>query len=110
MTPIDLKPWYSTAAAQSPTARPGTPGIAAGKPTPMRIACLLVRSLALRRIRVSRETCGVLNEADIYREWEPPPEWRHAVACLWEQRVGVERVQRVVPDGHADLLVHDSGV
>ena len=51
-----------------------------------------------------------MNEADIYREWEPPPEWRHAVACLWEQRVGTERVQRVVPDGHADLLVHDTGV
>jgi AraC-like DNA-binding protein len=51
-----------------------------------------------------------LNEADIYREWAPPPEWRHAVACLWEQRVRVERVQRVVPDGHADLLVHDTGV
>ena len=51
-----------------------------------------------------------MNEADIYREREPPREWRHAVACVWEQRVEAERVQRVVPDGHADLLVHDSGV
>jgi AraC-like DNA-binding protein len=52
-----------------------------------------------------------LKEEDIYREWEAPPEWRHAVACCWEQRVVVaDRYQRVVPDGHADLLLHDSGV
>lgn len=50
-----------------------------------------------------------MNEGDIYREWAPPPAWRHAVACCWEQRVSAERVQRVVPDGHADLLVHESG-
>jgi AraC-like DNA-binding protein len=50
-----------------------------------------------------------LNESDIYREWAPPPEWRHAVACLWEQRVGAARVQRVLPDGHADLLFYGSG-
>lgn len=48
-----------------------------------------------------------MNEADIYREWTPPDAWRHAVACCWEQRVGVDRVQRVLPDGHADLLVHE---
>ena len=35
--------------------------------------------------------------------------WRHAVACLWEQRVARARVQRVVPDGHADLLFYGSG-
>jgi AraC-like DNA-binding protein len=52
-----------------------------------------------------------LNEPDTYREWAPPPEWRHAVACCWEQRVGpTGRVQRVLPDGHADVLVYDSGV
>src|ERR1700728_4115587 len=56
-----------------------------------------------------RETGTVLNESDIYREWEPPPGWRHAVACLWEQRVGAARVQRVLPDGHADLLFYGSG-
>jgi AraC-like DNA-binding protein len=50
-----------------------------------------------------------LNEADIYREWAPPPAWRHAVACCWEQRVAADRVQRVVPDGHADLLMYQSG-
>ncbi|MGH9278590.1 MAG: helix-turn-helix domain-containing protein [Acidimicrobiales bacterium] len=50
-----------------------------------------------------------MNEPDMYREWEPRPEWRHAVACLWEQRVGAARVQRVAPDGHADLLVYESG-
>jgi AraC-like DNA-binding protein len=51
----------------------------------------------------------VLNEGDIYREWEPPPAWRHVVACCWEQRVAADRVQRVVPDGHADLLIHETG-
>lgn len=50
-----------------------------------------------------------MNETDIYREWAPPPAWRHVVACLWEQRVGRGRVQRVLPDGHADLLLYDSG-
>lgn len=59
--------------------------------------------------RASQATgLGVLNEPDIYREWAPPEAWR-AVACCWEQRVGAERTQRVVPDGHADLLLHDSG-
>jgi AraC-like DNA-binding protein len=50
-----------------------------------------------------------LNEADIYREWAPPESWRAAVACCWEQRVGLARTQRVLPDGHADLLFPDSG-
>ena len=45
-----------------------------------------------------------MNESDVYREWEPPPQWRHAVACLWEQRVFADRTQRVVPDGYADLI------
>jgi AraC-like DNA-binding protein len=31
------------------------------------------------------------------------------VACCWEQRVTADRVQRVVPDGRADLLIHPSG-
>jgi AraC-like DNA-binding protein len=48
-----------------------------------------------------------LNEADIYGEWPPPDSWRDVVACCWEQRVGGDRVQRVLPDGHADVLVHD---
>jgi AraC-like DNA-binding protein len=48
-----------------------------------------------------------LDESDVYREWPAPPEWRHAVACLWEQQVVDDRVQRVVPDGHADVLFHD---
>ncbi len=33
-----------------------------------------------------------------------------AVACCWEQCVLADRQQRVVPDGHADLLLHDPGV
>jgi AraC-like DNA-binding protein len=48
-----------------------------------------------------------LNESDLYREWAPPPQWQHVVACLWEQHVTADRVQRVVPDGHADLLFHE---
>jgi AraC-like DNA-binding protein len=50
-----------------------------------------------------------LNESDIYREWAPPAPWRGAVACCWEQHVGTDRTQRVLPDGHADLLFLDSG-
>lgn len=50
-----------------------------------------------------------MNETDIYREWPPPATWTHAVACLWEQQVVGARVQRVLPDGHFDLLFFDSG-
>jgi AraC-like DNA-binding protein len=59
---------------------------------------------------MSREAGDVLNEPDIYREWAPPAGWGHAVACCWEQRVSSERVQRILPDGHADVLVYDCGV
>jgi AraC-like DNA-binding protein len=50
-----------------------------------------------------------LNETDIYREWSPPSAWEKAVACCWEQRVRAARVQRVLPDGHADLIRYDTG-
>jgi AraC-like DNA-binding protein len=50
-----------------------------------------------------------LNESDTYDEWAPPPAWRNVVACCWEQRVTVDRVQRVLPDGHADVLLWESG-
>ena len=50
-----------------------------------------------------------MNETDIYREWAPPGPWRAAVACCWEQHVGSARTQRVLPDGHADLLFPGSG-
>jgi AraC-like DNA-binding protein len=58
---------------------------------------------------MSCKTGTVLNERDIYREWDPPREWRHAVACCWEQRVVAARLQRVLPDGHADLLIDGLG-
>jgi AraC-like DNA-binding protein len=60
-------------------------------------------------IRMHGESPSVLYESDIYREWAPPPSWGHAVACLWEQRVIEGRVQRVIPDGHADLLFFNDG-
>jgi AraC-like DNA-binding protein len=44
-----------------------------------------------------------------YREWQPPQRWSAAVAVLWEQRVDDDHVQRVLPDGHADLLMYDDG-
>ena len=50
-----------------------------------------------------------MNESDVYREWSPPRGWGHAVACVWEQRVGQARIQRVLPDGHADLLFYETG-
>jgi AraC-like DNA-binding protein len=50
-----------------------------------------------------------LNESDTYREWAPPEAWRDVVACRWEQRVQGERTQRVLPDGHADVLLYGSG-
>ena len=31
------------------------------------------------------------------------------MTCVWEQHVGQTRVQRVLPDGHADLLFYGSG-
>lgn len=58
---------------------------------------------------MSREAGHVLNETDIYREWAPPASWEEVVACCWEQRVSSGRVQRVVPDGHADLIIYDTG-
>jgi AraC-like DNA-binding protein len=50
-----------------------------------------------------------LNELDTYLEWSPPEAWREVVACCWEQRVQADRVQRVLPDGHADVLLYGSG-
>jgi AraC-like DNA-binding protein len=58
---------------------------------------------------VTWKTEGVLNERDIYREWAPPPAWALAVSCCWEQQVAGPRTQRVVPDGHADLLFFEDG-
>jgi AraC-like DNA-binding protein len=58
---------------------------------------------------ILREPGAVLNESDIYREWAPPEAWREVVACCWEQRVDTGRVQRVLPDGHADVLLYGSG-
>lgn len=60
-------------------------------------------------VRMPREADRVLNESDIYREWLPPPGWRDVVACCWEQRISAARVQRVLPDGCADLIIYDSG-
>lgn len=59
--------------------------------------------------RMAREAARVLNESDIYREWAPPAGWEDAVSCCWEQRVGDVRVQRVLPDGCADLIIYNSG-
>ena len=50
-----------------------------------------------------------MNESDTYREWLPPQAWLGVVACCWEQRVRADRVQRVLPDGHADVLLYGSG-
>lgn len=59
---------------------------------------------------------GVVNETDIaassYREHPAPPELRHVLACTWHQRIAPGRgpyQQRVLPDGHADLVVDDRG-
>ena len=50
-----------------------------------------------------------MHESDTYREWLPPQAWRGMVACLWEQRVDVDIDHRVIPDGHADVIVTSSG-
>jgi AraC-like DNA-binding protein len=71
--------------------------------------CLLGRDLFLDP-REAHETMRGMGSQDLYRELEPPAEWGHAVVCRWEQRVSVERVQRVMPDGCADLLVYESGI
>jgi AraC-like DNA-binding protein len=51
-----------------------------------------------------------LKETDSYCEWAPPPAWRHVVRCCWAQQVSDGGVQRVLPDGCADLLMFESGV
>jgi AraC-like DNA-binding protein len=58
---------------------------------------------------ILRDAGRVLHESDTYREWAPPEPWRRVVACCWEQRVHRDRVQRVLPDGHADVLLYGSG-
>lgn len=35
--------------------------------------------------------------------------WADVVACCWGQRASADRVQRVLPDGHADVLLYGSG-
>lgn len=50
-----------------------------------------------------------MKETDNYGEWAPPPAWRHVVNCCWEQQVVADGVQRVLPDGCADLLMFESG-
>jgi AraC-like DNA-binding protein len=50
-----------------------------------------------------------LNETDSYREWPPPPAWRHVVRCCWEHGVPAGGVRRILPDGCADLLMFESG-
>jgi AraC-like DNA-binding protein len=51
-----------------------------------------------------------LNETDSYREWPPPSAWSRVVSCCWEQHVVAGGVQRILPDGCADLLMFESGV
>jgi AraC-like DNA-binding protein len=50
-----------------------------------------------------------MTTTDLYREWDPPAEWRTVVMYCWEQRVAAEKRQRIVPDGCADLLFWESG-
>jgi len=57
-----------------------------------------------------------VNETDIvastYRERPARPELRHVVACTWHQRIAPgcgPYQQRVLPDGHADLVVDERG-
>jgi len=50
--------------------------------------------------------------ASVYRECPAPPGLRHVLQCTWEQRIapgGGPYRQRVLPDGHADLVVDDGG-
>ncbi|MBO0850900.1 MAG: helix-turn-helix domain-containing protein [Pseudonocardia sp.] len=53
-----------------------------------------------------------LGPTSTYWEGAPPPEWRHAVYRCWEQRIsagGGGYPQRVLPDGHADVIVFGDG-
>jgi AraC-like DNA-binding protein len=42
----------------------------------------------------------------MYREWAPPPELRHSVACLWERASDPEHGEtvRVLPDACTDVM------
>lgn len=47
-----------------------------------------------------------------YREFAPPPGWAGVARCGWVQRIAAEAgpyTQRVLPDGHADLVVDEWG-
>lgn len=48
-------------------------------------------------------TIPVLDETDMYREFEPPATLRGAIACFWARR-GDGRTVRVLPDGCADIV------
>lgn len=57
---------------------------------------------------VSRQT-SVVTQALFYGEWAPPRRWRDVVACRWQHRVAADHTQRVLPDGHADVIIHADG-
>jgi AraC-like DNA-binding protein len=40
----------------------------------------------------------------LYEEWRPPSSLAPLLACVWVQRPGTARAQRVVPDGCVDLI------
>ena len=53
-----------------------------------------------------------LQAVSIYREFAPPAEWGGVARCGWVQRIAAEAgpyTQRVLPDGHADLVVDERG-
>ncbi|HEX4247938.1 MAG TPA: helix-turn-helix domain-containing protein [Pseudonocardia sp.] len=58
------------------------------------------------------ESGAVFAARSSYREFAPPPSWAGVVRCGWEQRIAADGggySQRVLPDGHADLLVDGRG-
>lgn len=50
-----------------------------------------------------------MTQAHFYREWAPARRWRSVVACRWQQQVAGDHTQRVLPDGHADVIIHPDG-
>lgn len=55
---------------------------------------------------------GVVAERSSYREFAPPVEWAGVARCGWVQRIAADAGpfrQRVLPDGHADLVVDGRG-
>ncbi|HWN34578.1 MAG TPA: helix-turn-helix domain-containing protein [Pseudonocardia sp.] len=61
---------------------------------------------------LDRVGSGAAATGSTYREFAPPPGWGGVARCGWVQRIAADAGpyrQRVLPDGHADVVVDERG-